>query len=960
MVARGLGPADDTACPPADVVAAFAAGGLARHEVDALETHLGTCSRCAATVAHLGRSTQLGAATGPLLPPGTAIDRYQILSVVGRGAFGRVYAAYDPKLDRRIALKLIRGSDTEEAMLLREARAMAGLSSPHVVAVHDAGIVDGFLFIAMEFVDGQTLREWLAERTRPADEIIAAFVQAGRGLAAAHAANIIHRDFKPENVLVDTSGRVAVTDFGLAHASDEHARPDALVGTPRYMAPEGLRNQPVDARSDVYALCVSLYEALYATHPFPAGSVPELLAAIQRGIKPPRDPRVPRHVRDALLAGLAEDPAARAPSMAVLLRALERTPRRWIAWAAAGGVAASALAIVAVSRDDAASIEVTCARDARARVDEIWSAKRRAELRAGIERAASPLAHDVAERLDLVLDRYARAWEHESTRACVIERSPEEPGVAATVASRGACLDRLRARWASLVDTLRTPDEVAIIHASSASYALPAVDVCGPGRYLAGVSSGVDASARAAIAKAQVLADLGHTDDGLAELAGPLRLAAERGDRELEAEAKLVQGDLERAIAPHQAEAPLHAAAIAASEVGRLDLEAAAKVLLVETLAHSQLRLEESARATEYAQAVVRRLAEPTLVAELAYARGLAEWSIGGAERSLPYELATLAIQSVVRGADHPKLAEALNAVAVSLVELEHVAGSIAIQERALRMREQLQGAEHPEALNARGNLAFALAETGRIDEAVAMQEAVAAGRARLLGDDYFLLDETYLRLARLYQWELGRSDDALAAARKARAIDEKAFGADGPEGIASLSTLARVLAARSELAEADVASERALAIAGRALPPTHLIARGALATRADVLARMDRCGEATALVEQLERDSRPMMSGRGELVFGLHALARCADHTGDPARAEQALLRALAIRERSRGPTSPMLADALVELAAFYRAHGRAADALASAERAAAVRTHVPGVLRARAEHEVALSRQR
>ncbi|MDX2089417.1 MAG: serine/threonine-protein kinase [Kofleriaceae bacterium] len=949
------------ACPAADVVAAFAAGGLAADEVSTLEEHLGSCSRCAAAVAHLGKTTYSVTAAGAMLSPGATVDRYQILSLVGRGAFGRVYAAYDPKLDRKIALKLVVLHRPEhEGPLLREARAMAGLSSPHVVAVHDAGIADGFLYIAMEFVDGKTLREWRAETPRTPAEIVAAFAQAGRGLQAAHAANIIHRDFKPENVLVHANGRVSVTDFGLAFRSSDAgaSHEQIIVGTPRYMSPEGLRKEPVDARSDIYALCVSLYEALYETHPFPAGTVSEQLAAIARGPKLPRDMRVPRHVRDAMLAGLAADPARRPPTMQALLRAFEPKPRRWLAWTAVGGAAAVVATVLGMTRSHSASPVASCALDARARVDEIWSPARRALLRGGIEGSTSPLAHDVADRLELVLDRYATSWEQEWTRAC--EAGREAAQLPQLTARRRACLDRLHTRWASLVSTLASPDEVAVIHASSASYALPAVDVCGPGRYLAEVAAAAGdpraTSARAAIAKAQVLADLGNTVAGLATLAGPLALAAERHDPELEAEARLVEGDLRRAVDPQSAEAPLHSAAIAASEVGRLDLEAAAKVLLVQTLAHSQFRLEESARAAAYAQAAVTRLAEPALLADFAYARGLAEWSIGGAERSLPHELATLTIQAVVRGAEHPKLAEALNAVAVSLVELEQIEGAIPLQERALRMRERLQGASHPEALNARGNLAFALAEVGRIDEAVALQEAVAAGRARILGEDYFLLDETWIRLARLYQWELGREEDALAAARKALAIDEKAFGLDAPEGVASRTLLARVLAAQGALAEAETASTRALANAERALPPTHLLVRAALATRADVLERRDRCADATPLFERLDRASAVMVSGRGDLVFGLHAAARCALRARDAARAEQLLLRALAVREQSLGARSPMLADALVELAAFYRTRGRPDDARAMATRAVAVREHVPGVLRTRAQRELAL----
>jgi serine/threonine protein kinase len=289
------------------------------------------------------------------LRQGSMIGRYRLVSRLGAGAMGVVWSAEDPQLDRTIAIKLVHPSLSRtpeaSARLLREARAMAKLSHRSVVTVHDAGEVDGQLFLAMELVPGTNLGTML--RTRDADAIadwprwLALMVDAGRGLAAAHDAGVLHRDFKPDNVLVDQSSRVCVGDFGLASLGDatlaeRTSRPvmnapldltatGALLGTPMYMSPQQLRSEPVDARADQFSFCVACWEALYGTRPFTVterglDAIPALAEAIDKGVlpAPPPDSRVPPEVRDVLARGLAADPEARWPSMAALVTALER------------------------------------------------------------------------------------------------------------------------------------------------------------------------------------------------------------------------------------------------------------------------------------------------------------------------------------------------------------------------------------------------------------------------------------------------------------------------------------------------------------------------------------------------------------------------------------------------------------------------------------------------------------
>ncbi len=353
-----------SACLPDEELTELVGGIAAPEERARLESHVASCPSCTHLVAEV-RATRTEApgflAIDTLLGGASRAERtsgrYEILERIGAGGMGTVYAAHDPALDRRVALKVIRaqvaGPDLE-ARLLREAKAMARLSHPEVIAVHDAGRDGDRLFIAMELIEGGTLREWLERAPRSWREIVGVYVRAGRGLAQAHASGLVHRDFKPDNVLIGTDGRVRVTDFGLARELEQADDPQdvagasaasalaaspvtgprltrtgALLGTPVYMAPEQLAGKSADARSDGYSFCVALYEALYGVRPFTATTVlAQRLEKEEEVIgSPSPGSRVPPRVRRVLLSGLRASPEERFPSMQALLDALERAAR---------------------------------------------------------------------------------------------------------------------------------------------------------------------------------------------------------------------------------------------------------------------------------------------------------------------------------------------------------------------------------------------------------------------------------------------------------------------------------------------------------------------------------------------------------------------------------------------------------------------------------------------------------
>lgn len=353
-------------CPSEDQLARFLEGGLDGELFARTERHLSRCPMCMALVAEAGHDV-VGHATRsatapdndlladpPALGPGVEVGRYVIVEPIGVGGMGRVYAAQDPALDRKVALKVLHphaAGPELEARLLREAKAMASLVHPGVITIYDVGRFGDQLFIAMELVEGGTLREWLCAERRSWREILDVFVRAGRGLARAHAGGIVHRDFKPDNVLVGLDGRVRVTDFGLAltarpdsGASSERAamarsaeidagapltRTGVFVGTPAYMAPEQLTGAAADARSDLYGFSVALWEALYGERPHHGRTVAELQRdKLSGSVRPPPHPRgVPAWLNRVLRVGLRSDPADRYPSMDVMLGALERSSR---------------------------------------------------------------------------------------------------------------------------------------------------------------------------------------------------------------------------------------------------------------------------------------------------------------------------------------------------------------------------------------------------------------------------------------------------------------------------------------------------------------------------------------------------------------------------------------------------------------------------------------------------------
>ncbi|MCA9659816.1 MAG: serine/threonine protein kinase, partial [Myxococcales bacterium] len=441
------------------------------------------------------------------LSTGASLGRYTILRRLGSGAMGVVYSAYDPELDRKVAIKILHPrtravADGEEGRLrlLREAKALARLSHPNVVTIHDVGTFGERVFLAMEFVDGKTLSAWLKAEKRPWREIVDVLRRAGEGLAAAHLAGLIHRDFKPDNVVIGNDGRVRVLDFGLARASDDvedsSAPPEirveqsssikveitttgVLVGTPAYMSPEQHIGRSADSRSDQFAFCVTLYQALYGERPF-AGENLSVLAAnvIQGRIRPPpAGVKVPGWLRKVILLGLRVDPEERFPTMEALLDRLRHDPvkirMRWLALVAVLGVG------VGVALGAFRPKEPVCASSDNVLFG-IWDAVQKENLRTAFRSTGLPYADKAAESTASALDKYAAEFVAHRRDACEAThaRGEQSPDL---LDRRNLCLDRRRTELSHLIGLFVDPERVtpdAVENALAAVHGLPELESC--------------------------------------------------------------------------------------------------------------------------------------------------------------------------------------------------------------------------------------------------------------------------------------------------------------------------------------------------------------------------------------------------------------------------------------------------------------------------------------------------
>ncbi len=715
-----------TDCLTDELLGDFILGRLDELAFLGARSHLGRCPECSSVLAATARAWFQQRAEAP--PSAAQVSRYRLLDVLGAGAMGVVYSALDTELERKVAIKALPLDPQEEsgggrARQLLEARAMARLSHPNVVTIHDATFVDGWLYVVMELVEGVTLREWLAEARRGWREVTEVFLAAGRGLAAAHEAGIVHRDFKPENVLIGPGGRVRVGDFGLAHGLETAAaekQPPA--GTPAYMAPEQLSGQAPEPRGDQFSFCVALFEALHGQRPYSGATVEELTAHANAGrlAWSPDTSRIPSWLRAVVARGLRPRADERFQNMRVLLDELERglgRRRRARNLAAAASAALLAVGAAVVSRGALRPPAEAC-ESRTARAASLWTDARRASLKKAVLGTGAPYAADTWTGVEQTLGEYLDLWRRRLAATCAVGTAP------ALQELQLACLDRRLDALAALLELLSVADKPTVRRSLEASQQLSSPDACTGAEPARWPTPPADPSVRvsveqlrAGLSRVEALDLSGHFPEGL-ELATEI-LGRSRALQHLplEAEALYWAGRLQgRTGQAALAEATLKEAVGAAQAAQHDRVAALAWISLMYQVGYAQRRFPEAEPWARYSEAAILRLGGDTQL-ELRRLDKTAALSYGQGKFSQAKADYARILKLSERGADPLLLARVdvgLAYIAFAEGELDR---AIALSRRASE-REAALGSAHPEAAARRANLGVYLTHAERFNEA--------------------------------------------------------------------------------------------------------------------------------------------------------------------------------------------------------------------------------------------------
>ncbi len=872
---------------------------------------------------------------------GDKIGTFVVERLLGRGAMGVVLLAVDPELDRRVAIKLLATDDTDptaSARLLREAQSAAGIAHPNVVAVHQVGTHEGQVYVVMEFVDGGTLHEWIDDETRTWQEIVDVYLQAGEGLTAAHHLGLVHRDFKPDNVLIGSDGRVRVSDFGLVGRSGDTqemastmrsfdgiagrlTQTGAIMGTPAYMPLEQLAGDRVDARSDQFSYCVSFFEALWKHRPYAGDTLAMIFAAIERGSidEPPADD-VPAGIRAALFKGLAALPRDRHASVDELLATIRahRDPARRRAPAIAAGVAllglgAAASYFVGPTRQRTPAFECP---DADTAYGNAWSDDRRAQVKAAF--SGKPTGEEMFAVLDAELDARRAEWVAGLTSACDARSSDSQTD--AVFDLRMECLRDRQAEADLFAELLTGSDERLIDGALSSSTTLLPIAACEDVEALQAAPQPSKAQAdalhplRRELARARILLLAGrHAEvialmdaqlvelrkvDFAADLAAALEIMAR-------AQMQLAEYD--------QAEANLREALTLAATARAHGTEARATGTLIFIVGQRQKRYAEALGMLPAGRAAAARSPDPRALAYLEAAFGTLYSAQGKHDEAMA---AVNRVIETLKALDRPPPDELANAYA-NRADARNANGdpdgALADHERAVEIAREGLGERHPFYGAFALQLGISLAGRGEYDRAIAEHQHALAAWEATYGPDHSscALAVLYIGIA---QRDAGKLEDAARSFADGIGRNERG-PAEDPRGLISLvDNLAYVQLQLGNWADATAGYERARGLAKIAGGDDDPRIAGYERALASVLAPQGRYDETIA---HLERARTLLVAQHGpkhpEVAAASGLIADAYLMLGDCANAQKHYGRALKTHSDLELPAGPSLASLLV-----------------------------------------------
>lgn len=843
-------------------------------------------------------------------------ERYRVEAEVGSGGMSVVYAARDVELGREVALKVMRrdvGESQDQQRLREEARALAGLNHANIVPVYDVGHAkDGRLYMSMELVRGKSLREWTEARPRAVVEILGVMIEAGRGLEAAHAVSLVHCDFKPSNVLVGDDGRVRVVDFGIARkvllsetitgpglAGDCEARAPnrkrpQVIGTPRYMSPEQMRAHPLDAKTDQFSFCLTLYEALYGQRPFLGTSSRQRLRNIVHGNirRQPRGSLVSGRVHAIVVRGLAASPDDRWPSMNELLRALsaaQHPSRRWVPLVGAAVVGSTAAVVSSTPRD------TPCATTQK-ELDAVWSSSHRDRLRDAFRASDLPTAGDEFERVDARLSVFAEEWATSRRRVCEDESSPNEVRVA-----QRSCLRRALEQLGVLIEVLGSADLTTVRDAHIAVASLPNVAVC-ESSTAAGADIPEHLRARVEqldeeLSTAPLLVTL-HRDRRAGELTSRILHEAEQlGHAPLLAEAQYRRADVLASQGRQVDAAELFEKAFHTAQTARMDaLAAEIAVDLQLTYGYRLARPKLAERWTKLARAAVDRLGDDGAQrAELIRTEGLI--ALRGSDFATARErlAAALAIYERLDDPDPLPKAEVSSNLGIACLELGLLDDAEEAFQRALSLTEGEVGPYNTRLISIINNLGSLAQARGAHQAALGYFERVHEAELALFGPVDVRIAMSLNNVGSSLS-ALRRDDEAVRYYERSIAAYESSdhHGVDLARPVGNLA-VAHLRAGK--LDEAEAGFLRAIELIEAESGPTQADLSIHWFNLASVHLQREEYDRAREALERCnEIDETALGRDHPNVAQNLGALASIHVHLGEPAEARGLLEEALAI----------------------------------------------------------------